>query len=169
MQHLEDVLAKAHSPLHDIEHSLAPYVAFVIMPVFAFFNAGVMLAGSAAGPISAVSIGAFLGLLIGKPVGVAGVAWLAVKSGITRLPEAATWPGIIGVGLLAGIGFTMSLFITNLAFGGTELLSTAKLGILAASVVAGLLGWELLRRAPVTSTSADSTVNPPLRRQARPG
>ena len=92
-----------------------------------------------------------------------------MRSGLTTLPDGLSWRHILGVGALAGIGFTMSLFITNLAFGGTELLSTAKLGILAASVVAGLLGWELLRRAPVTSTSADSTVNPPLRRQARPG
>jgi NhaA family Na+:H+ antiporter len=146
MQHLEDVLANAHSPLHDIEHSLAPYVAFVIMPVFAFFNAGVMLAGSAAGPVSAVSIGAFLGLLLGKPIGVAGCAWLAVRSGITRLPDAASWAGIIGVGLLAGIGFTMSLFIANLAFGPGAELDQAKIGVLAASVVAALTGLLFLSR-----------------------
>ena len=147
MQHLEDVLAKAHSPLHDIEHSLAPYVAFVVMPVFAFFNAGVMLAGSEAGPISAISIGAFLGLLIGKPVGVAGFAWLAVRSGITRVPEGASWAGIIGVGLLAGIGFTMSLFIANLAFGPGAVLDQAKIGVLAASVVSALAGLLFLSRA----------------------
>jgi NhaA family Na+:H+ antiporter len=155
MQHLEDVLAKAHSPLHEIEHSLAPYVAFVIMPVFAFFNAGVMLAGSAAGPVSAVSIGAFLGLLLGKPIGVAGFAWLAVRSGITRLPDAASWAGIIGVGLLAGIGFTMSLFIANLAFGPGAELDQAKIGVLAASVVAALTGLLFLSRVlPSAARSA---------------
>ena len=157
MQHLEDVLAKAHSPLHDIEHSLAPYVAFVVMPVFAFFNAGVMLAGGEAGPISAVSIGAFLGLLIGKPVGVAGFAWLAVRSGVTRLPENTSWAGIIGVGLLAGIGFTMSLFIANLAFGTGAELDQAKIGVLAASVVAALTGLLFLSRA---LPSAERTAAP---------
>jgi NhaA family Na+:H+ antiporter len=147
MQHLEDVLAKAHSPLHDMEHSLAPYVAFVIMPVFAFFNAGVALAGGESGLITTVSIGAFLGLLIGKPIGVAGFAWIAVKSGLTRLPEGANWPGMIGIGLLAGIGFTMSLFIANLAFGLTAELDQAKIGVLAASVVAALIGLAFLARA----------------------
>ena len=147
IQHLEDVLAKAHSPLHDMEHALAPYVAFGIMPVFAFFNAGVALAGSEAGLITAVSVGAFLGLLIGKPIGVAGFAWIAVKSGLTRLPEGANWPGMIGIGLLAGIGFTMSLFIANLAFGLTAELDQAKVGVLAASVVAALIGLAFLSRA----------------------
>ena len=147
IQHLEDVLAKAHSPLHDMEHALIPYVAFVIMPVFAFFNAGVALAGSDSGLITAVSTGAFLGLLIGKPIGVAGFAWIAVKSGLTRLPEGANWPGMIGIGLLAGIGFTMSLFIANLAFGLTAELDQAKIGVLAASVVAALIGLAFLSRA----------------------
>jgi NhaA family Na+:H+ antiporter len=154
MQHLEDVLAKAHSPLHDMEHSLAPYVAFVIMPVFAFFNAGVALAGSEAGLITAVSIGAFLGLLIGKPIGVAGFAWIAVKCGLTRLPEGANWPGMIGIGLLAGIGFTMSLFIANLAFGPTAQLDQAKVGVLAASVVAALIGLAFLSRALPRASAA---------------
>ena len=147
IQHLEDVLAKAHSPLHDMEHALIPYVAFVIMPVFAFFNAGVALAGSGSGLITAVSTGAFLGLLIGKPIGVAGFAWIAVKSGLTRLPEGANWSGMIGIGLLAGIGFTMSLFIANLAFGLTAELDQAKIGVLAASVVAALIGLAFLSRA----------------------
>ena len=145
IEHLEDVLARAHSPLHDIEHALAPYVAFVIMPVFAFCNAGVALGGTAglAGP---VALGAALGLLLGKPLGVAGCAWLAVRSGITRLPEGASWPGIVGVGLLAGIGFTMSLFIASLAFGQSAELAQAKIGVLAASVVAALGGLAFLAR-----------------------
>ena len=145
IEHLEDVLARAHSPLHDIEHSLVPYVAFVIMPVFAFCNAGVALGGAAelAGP---VALGAALGLLLGKPLGVAGCAWLAVRSGITRLPEGASWPGIVGVGLLAGIGFTMSLFIASLAFGQSAELAQAKIGVLAASVVAALAGLAFLAR-----------------------
>jgi Na+:H+ antiporter, NhaA family len=154
IEHLEGVLARAHSPLHDIEHALAPYVAFVIMPVFAFCNAGVAPSGEAglAGPIT---LGAALGLLIGKPLGVAGCAWLAVKAGLTRLPEGASWRGIIGVGLLSGIGFTMSLFIASLAFGPTVQLDQAKIGVLAASVVAALVGLVFLARAlPRPSRSA---------------
>ena len=116
IQHLEDVLAKAHSPLHEIEHSLAPYVAFVIMPVFAFFNAGVALGGGEAGLLGPVSIGAFsvFDRQAGRRRG------LRLARGQDR-PDAAAagrqLAGMIGVGLLAGIGFTMSLFIANLAFG----------------------------------------------------
>jgi NhaA family Na+:H+ antiporter len=147
IEHLEDVLGRAHSPLHDIEHSLAPYVAFLIMPVFAFCNAGVALGGVEAGLAGPVALGAALGLLLGKPLGVAGCAWLAVRSGLTRLPPGASWPGIVGVGLLSGIGFTMSLFIANLAFGPTVQLDQAKVGLLAASVVAALAGLAFLARA----------------------
>jgi Na+:H+ antiporter, NhaA family len=147
IEHVEGVLARAASPLHSMEHALAPYVAFLIMPVFAFGNAGVALGGNPAGLIGTVSIGAGLGLLIGKPIGVAGGAWLAVRTGLTRLPEGVSWPGVIGVGLLAGIGFTMSLFVANLAFGLTPELDQAKIGVLAASVVAALLGLGFLFRA----------------------
>jgi NhaA family Na+:H+ antiporter len=147
IEQLEEVLAKAHSPLHSIEHALAPYVAFVIMPVFAFCNAGVALGGTGAGMVSAVSLGAFFGLLLGKPLGVAGFVLLAVKSSLARLPAGATWSGIIGVGLLAGIGFTMSLFIASLAFPDPAVLREAKIGVLAASVIAALAGLAFLSRA----------------------
>jgi NhaA family Na+:H+ antiporter len=147
IEHVEDVLARAHSPLHDIEHALAPYVSFLIMPVFAFCNAGVALGGGTAGLVGPVTLGAAFGLLLGKPIGVAGCAWLAVKGGLTRLPEGASWPGIVGVGLLSGIGFTMSLFIASLAFGPTVQLDQAKIGVLAASVVAAIAGLLFLSRA----------------------
>ena len=147
IEHLEDVLARAHSPLHNMEHSLAPYTAFLIMPVFAFFNAGVAVGGGETELISAVSIGAFLGLLLGKPIGVAGFVALAVKTGLTRLPPGTSWQGLIGVGLLAGIGFTMSLFIANLAFPDVATLNQAKMGVLCASVIAALAGLAFLHRA----------------------
>ena len=148
IEHLEGVLDRAHSPLHSIEHGLAPYAAFLIMPVFAFFNAGIALGGIEAGLVSVVSMGVFLGLLLGKPIGVAGFAALAVRTGLARLPAGANWPAMIGVGLLAGIGFTMSLFIANLAFYDTvTLLGQAKIGVLGASVVAALLGLLFLHRA----------------------
>jgi Na+:H+ antiporter, NhaA family len=147
IEHLEGVLARAHSPLHSIEHALAPWVAFLIMPVFAFCNAGVALGSNSAGLVGTVSIGAGLGLLIGKPIGVAGCAWLAVRTGLTRLPDGLSWPGIVGVGLLAGIGFTMSLFIASLAFGPGPELDQAKIGLLVASVIAALAGLGFLSRA----------------------
>jgi NhaA family Na+:H+ antiporter len=144
---LEEVLAKAHSPLHSMEHALAPYVAFFVMPVFAFFNAGVAIGDNEGGLISAVSLGAFVGLLLGKPIGVAGFVFIAVITGVTRLPPGASWSAMIGIGLLAGIGFTMSLFIANLAFLEQALLDQAKIGVLAASVVASLAGLAFLSRA----------------------
>ena len=148
IEHLESVLARAHSPLHSMEHALVPYVAFVVMPVFAFANAGVALGGGASGALtSMVALGAGFGLLLGKPIGVAGGAWLAVRTGLARLPAGASWPGVIGVGLLAGIGFTMALFVADLAFGKGALLDQAKIGVLTASVVAALLGLMFLSRA----------------------
>jgi NhaA family Na+:H+ antiporter len=145
--HLEEVLERAHSPLHKMEHALAPFTAFVIMPVFAFFNAGLALAGSEAELIGAVSIGAFLGLLLGKPIGIVGFVVLAVRTGLTRLPEGTSWQGLTGVGLLAGIGFTMSLFIASLAFPDAATLAQAKMGVLCASVIAALMGLAFLHRA----------------------
>jgi Na+:H+ antiporter, NhaA family len=144
---LEGVLAKAHSPLHSMEHALTPYVAFVIMPLFAFFNAGVAIGGSGSGLIGAVSLGAFVGLLLGKPLGITGFVYLAVVSGLTRLPAGASWSAMLGIGLLAGIGFTMSLFIASLAFTDPALLRQAKIGVLAASLVASLAGLAVLSRA----------------------
>ena len=156
LTHLEEVLERARSPLHSTEHALAPDVAFLIMPAFAFFNAGVPLAGGGAALIDPVSAGAFLGLLLGKPIGVVGFVWLAVRAGLTRLPARMSWPGVIGVGLLAGIGFTMSLFIANLAFPVGVELDQAKIGVLAASTVAAVLGllflqYALPRRHPAAS------------------
>jgi NhaA family Na+:H+ antiporter len=146
IEHLEGVLERAHSPLHSIEHALAPAVAFAIMPIFAFCNAGVTIGSDPIGLVGTVSVGAALGLLIGKPIGVAGCAWLAVRAKLTRLPVGMSWPGVVGIGLLAGIGFTMSLFIASLAFGPSHELYQAKLGVLSASVVAALAGLGFLAR-----------------------
>ncbi|MEO8463603.1 MAG: Na+/H+ antiporter NhaA, partial [Chloroflexota bacterium] len=147
IERLEGVLDRAHSPLHSMEHALTPIVAFVIMPIFAFFNAGVAIAGGDVSITGAVSVGVLLGLIVGKPVGILLFASLAVRSGLTDLPDGATWMGMIGVALLAGIGFTMSLFIAGLAFGPGPALDEAKLGILAASVVAAVVGLVFLSRS----------------------
>ena len=126
-----------------MEHALAPFTAFLIMPVFAFFNAGLPLRAETE-LITLVSIGTFLGLLVGKPVGIAGFVALAVKVGLTRLPVGANWQGMIGIGLLGGIGFTMSLFIAGEAFPAAPDFAAAKIAIFAASVLAGVLGLALL-------------------------
>jgi NhaA family Na+:H+ antiporter len=145
LEHIEDLVEGAHSPLHDLEHSLQPWVAYAIMPLFALFNAGFTLSpeASLAAP---VALGAFLGLLVGKPLGVVGCAWLAVKSGAAALPRGVGWGAMWGTGLLAGIGFTMSLFIAALGFGGGGLLDQAKLGVLSASLVAAAVGLVVLSR-----------------------
>lgn len=142
---------RAHrsSPLHRLEHGLHPWVAFLIIPVFGFANAGVSFAGmSFQTLIQPVPLGIAAGLLIGKQIGVFGFAWLAIKSGHARLPAQASWRQLHGIALLCGIGFTMSLFIGGLAFGdGGELMRQTKIGVLAASLLSALIGIVLLRAA----------------------
>jgi NhaA family Na+:H+ antiporter len=139
---------KLEPPLHELEHALHPWVVFAIMPLFALANAGVELGGGIAEALTApISIGIVLGLVVGKQVGITLFAWLAVRSGLSELPEGTGWRHVYGAGWLAGIGFTMSLFITDLAFSEDSLVETAKLGILEASLVAGVVGWAILRGA----------------------
>jgi NhaA family Na+:H+ antiporter len=159
LEEIETLCQQAQPPLIRIEHALHGIVSFGIMPVFALANAGVTLDATALGAaaVSPVTLGAAIGLLIGKPLGIAGFSWVAVRIGIASLPRGAPWMALAGVAVLGGIGFTMALFIAGLAFpAGTPraaLLDSAKLGILAASAVAGVLGSLLLRRALGTTTS----------------
>ena len=143
---LSDLSEQAISPLDRIEHRLLPWSAFVIVPLFAFVNAGVDLRGGAFGDAasSSLALGVGLGLLIGKPIGVALATWIAVRFG-AELPSGVTWPGVVAVGLIAGIGFTVALFVTELSFDDEALLTQAKVGIFLASVVAGLVGLLMLR------------------------
>src|SRR5215208_3385531 len=135
-------------PLQELEHALHPWVVFAIMPLFALANAGVPLGGDIVGAlISPVALGIVAGLVVGKQLGITLFAWLAVKSGVSDLPEGIGWRHVYGVGWLAGIGFTMSLFITDLAFSEGSLVEAAKLGILCASLIAGVVGWTILRGA----------------------
>jgi NhaA family Na+:H+ antiporter len=139
---------KLEPPLHELEHALHPWVVFAIMPLFALANAGVPLGGGIAGALtSPVTLGIMAGLVVGKQLGITLFAWLAVKSGVSELPEGTSWRHVYGAGWLAGIGFTMSLFISDLAFSDGSLVETAKLGILFASLVAGVVGWAILRSA----------------------
>jgi NhaA family Na+:H+ antiporter len=131
-----------------LEHALHPWVVFAIMPLFALANAGVPLGASIAETLtSPVTLGIVAGLVIGKQLGITLFAWLAVKSGVSELPTGISWRQVYGAGWLAGIGFTMSLFISDLAFSDSSLVGAAKLGILAASLLAGMAGWTILRRA----------------------
>jgi Na+:H+ antiporter, NhaA family len=139
---------KLEPPLHELEHALHPWVVFAIMPLFALTNAGVALGGGVVEALtSPVALGIVLGLVVGKQLGITLFAWLAVRSGVSELPEGIGWRHVYGVGWLAGIGFTMSLFISDLAFSDASLIEDAKLGIECASLIAGVVGWTILRGA----------------------
>lgn len=143
---LEKAVLHAETPLQRLEHEMHPWVLFVVMPMFALANAGVPLG---AGVISAysdpVALGIMVGLVIGKPVGVVCFCWLAVRLGVATLPVGLSWQWITGLGFLAGIGFTMSLFISGLAFVDEDRLRVAKVAILSASIIAGVGGWAIIR------------------------
>jgi len=129
------------SPLEYLERLLHPWVSFVVMPVFALANAGVAFHPRDVTDPVAVAVAA--GLVVGKPVGIVVASWLAVRTGVARLPAGVGWGALAGAGLLAGIGFTMALFIAGLAL-PPEARDTAKVGILVASALAALLGMGLL-------------------------
>jgi NhaA family Na+:H+ antiporter len=139
-----------------MEHALHGVVAFVIMPVFALANAGVPLAGGLQEALrSPIALGVVLGLVLGKPLGITLASYVAVRAGAADLPAGVTWRHLHGAGWLAGIGFTMSLFVAGLAFADPAMLDIAKLGVLGASAVAGSVGYAMLRRGQRASTPAD--------------
>jgi NhaA family Na+:H+ antiporter len=151
---LEEACEHVQTPLHRLEHALHPWVAFAIMPLFALANAGVSLSAEVlARAVNPVTLGVFAGLVVGKQVGITGAAWLATRTGIAALPAGVSWRQIYGAAWLGGIGFTMSLFIAALAFEDEPTLAAAKIGILGASLVAGVTGWAILRAAPARSGS----------------
>jgi Na+:H+ antiporter, NhaA family len=140
----------AGSPLHRLEHGLHHWVAFGVVPVFGFANAGVSLAGLTTDTLlDHLTLGVAVGLVLGKLIGVFGSAALTIRLGLADLPMGASWLQLVGVSLLCGIGFTMSLFIGLLAFANDPVLQDeVKIGILCGSSLAGLLGWAVLRIAP---------------------
>ncbi len=137
---------QAHkSPLHNAEHSLHPWVAYFVLPLFAFANAGVSFNGLSVDSVTnPLPLGIALGLLIGKPVGVLGFSFLATRLGVAQLPEGVTWRQLAGVACLTGVGFTMSLFIGSLAFGDPAMINEVRLGVLLGSITAGVAGYALL-------------------------
>jgi len=146
VEEIENNCEKILTPLQRFEHGLHPWVSFLIMPIFALANAGVTLSNDfAASLTNSVSIGIILGLFIGKQIGIFSFSYLAVKFKLAAEPEGVSWKKIYAASILAGIGFTMSLFIANLAFNSPELLNISKVGILTGSLVSGIIGFIILK------------------------
>jgi NhaA family Na+:H+ antiporter len=155
----------AMSMVQRMEHAMHPFVAFFILPLFALANAGIPVKGEVLGSISGnISLGIIFGLIFGKQIGIMLFTWLAVRLGLGRLPGDLNWKLIFGASCLAGIGFTMSIFIANLAFDDDDLLLQAKIGIMAASLLAFIMGYTVLRLA----TSDRRQKRTPLERSINP-
>ena len=144
-----------NSTLHRMEHALHPWVAFAIVPVFGFANAGVAL-GDGTSPLAPLPLAIALGLLAGKQIGVFGSVWLAVKAGVAARPAGASWAQVYGVSLLCGIGFTMSLFIGGLAFPAQPEADAVKIGVLLGSLMSAVVGVVVLRFTASPSVPARS-------------
>jgi NhaA family Na+:H+ antiporter len=145
---IDELTRQTEAPLERLLRTWAPWASFVILPLFALANAGVpvtteLLRQSASSP---VTLGIIAGLLLGKVVGICAFAWLAVRLGLATLPQGMRWMEMVGVSALAGIGFTVSIFISGLAFADPRLIDQAKIGILVASLLAGLTGFLVLNR-----------------------
>ena len=146
IDNMEDEIEKVQSPLQFLEHKLHGFVTFIVIPLFALANAGIVFkAFSAEEFFNSTSLNVELSLIIGKLSGLVIFSWISIKIGIASLPEKTRWIHLIGLGLLGGMGFTMSLFISNLAFTDPGLINYAKIGILTGSLVSGLLGFLVLR------------------------
>jgi len=134
-----------HSPLHELEHGLHPWVAFLIIPIFGFANAGVSFAGlTAASVLNRLTLGIAAGLVVGKLIGVFGSGLLAIRSRLAEMPPGASPAQLLGTSLLCGIGFTMSLFIGTLAFGESRYEAMMRLGVLLGSALSGIIGAIVL-------------------------
>jgi NhaA family Na+:H+ antiporter len=145
--------------LRQCESALHPWVAYAIMPAFAFANAGLSLSGIGIEALAhPIALGIILGLFLGKQLGVLATVWIACAFGVGRLPEGVSWRQMHGAAILTGIGFTMSLFIGSLAFGDSEVMAQVRLGVIVASVLSAVVGLAILRWAP------PAPVGPPAQR-----
>ena len=141
--------AVGHSPVKEMEHTLHPWVSFVILPIFALANAGVPFSGmSLSSLLEPVTLGIILGLFIGKQVGIYLILWLTIVSGLSPMPKGANWWQMYAVSLLCGIGFTMSLFIGALAYDGVEMQASVRLGVLTGSFLSATMAYLILRYGP---------------------
>jgi Na+:H+ antiporter, NhaA family len=156
---MEDLTQGTEAPLDRLERALQTWVGFGVVPIFALANAGVHVSGDTADAAisSTISQGVFFGLLLGKPLGIFFVTWLAVRLRICEMPRGATWPQVLGIGMLGGIGFTVALLITDLAFERELLIDEAKLGVLVASVAAAIVGLIFLWFTTSEAASDHST------------
>ena len=161
---LHRLTTETESPLDRALHRLHLWSGFFIVPVFAFANAGVTFSADALEGIfsNTVVIGVFLGLVVGKTLGITGATWLAVRVGVAKLPRGVTWHHVIGLAMCAGIGFTVALFVTTLAFTDPALQDSAKIGIFAASLLAGAGAYLWLRAAPAPEPHARPHARPLL-------
>lgn len=145
------------SPSYKLQHFLHKPVAFIIMPLFALANTGISLAGNwTEGLTTPNALGILAGLIVGKPLGIVLFCFVAIKIGLSQLPNAVSWKHILGAGFLGGVGFTMSIFIALLAFGDPEIIQSSKIGILLGSLVAGIFGFLILNK---TAGSMGATTN----------
>ena len=166
LKEIETASDKVISPLQDLEDSLHPVVNYIIVPLFAFANAGIYFGDlEISNLFSGVSLAIVLGLVVGKFLGILSFSWLTVKLRLAPMPEGCNWKQMASISLLGGIGFTVSLFIANLSFGNadpiqSQLLNSAKLGVVAGSFIAGFLGWLMLHRT-LPKTPADNTSEDP--------
>jgi NhaA family Na+:H+ antiporter len=155
LSNLENLMEKTTSPLQHLEHKLHGWVMYIIMPLFAFANAGVELGGS----LNPLSWNISLSMVFGKAIGISLFAILAIKLGWAKLPENVNFNQIIGVSFLGGLGFTMALFISGLAYTDVALIDGSKTGILLGSMAAGIIGYLILRKsiqnAPIDDDSED--------------
>ncbi|MDP4193064.1 MAG: Na+/H+ antiporter NhaA, partial [Bacteroidota bacterium] len=144
---IEKACEEAQTPLKRLEDKLHSWVAYFIMPAFALANAGVILKGDVISTFSSsITLGVIAGLVLGKPIGITLLSFIAVKLNLAELPEGESWKRILGAGMLGGIGFTMSIFISGLAFSDNAMIDLAKIGILSASLLSGLCGYIMLRK-----------------------
>jgi NhaA family Na+:H+ antiporter len=150
LEEIAEDAAASSAPLYRLEHAIHPWSAFLVLPIFAFANAGVEipLGELASSLVHPLTLGIAAGLFVGKQLGITAFAWLAIKLGLGELPEGALWRQIWGGALLAGIGFTMSIFIASLAFSDYEVLDMAKIGIIVGSLLSAIVGILVLRLGP---------------------
>jgi NhaA family Na+:H+ antiporter len=154
---LEAMVERLLSPAQRLARDLQPWSAFLVLPVFAFANAGVAVTVGARELLAPLGLGVMLGLLVGKPVGISLGAWLSVRAGLATKPDDLRWPHVVGAGVLCGIGFTMAFFVADVAFDDPLELALAKLSTLTASLLAAVVGWAILRRTPRYRESGGTT------------
>ncbi len=142
---VETITEKVHSPLQNLEHTLHGWVSYIIMPIFALANAGVVISFAGLGDVSHISLNIALALVFGNAVGIMLMVFIGIKLKLADLPDGVNFKQLFGVSMLGGLGFTMSLFIANLAYGNESLIAASKMGVIMGSLVAGVVGYLVLR------------------------